>query len=235
MIKARLIQSPDNADHLIAYCARVSNPANQADTDTEERLLRYCARHGHWSVFEMVSVTIGIECPRDIARQMLRHRSFHFQEFSQRYAVPADWCRRGLRMQHPSNRQLSVQCDDVTLSDEWNRDIAYLLAHVENLRDKWLAAGAAKEVVRVIYPEGLTMSSMYVSGTVRDWWHYCRVRRGNGTQREHVELAEAVSDVMQQAVPMTWAALELEAGNGVTSKSRGGDEVNGATSKNADG
>ena len=217
MIKARVIaktmpvvEDIPGADELIAYCARVSNPNNQDNHNTSDRLMAYCARHGHWSIFEMVTIVVEVEAPRDITRQLLRHRSMHFQEFSQRYAVPdlAKSSLRELRMQHPTNRQASTECSDSELIEGWSFDQQQLLRFAGQLQKEWLKQGAAKEVVRVLLPEGLTMSRLYANATVRDWWHYCQVRIGNGTQLEHADLATKINEAIEAQIPTTWQALK---------------------------
>jgi thymidylate synthase (FAD) len=203
-----VIDEIPGADELIAYCARVSNPANQGNHATADRLLAYCARHGHWSVFEMASVVIEIEAPRDISRQLLRHRSVHFQELSQRYSGDIHFSTdRQLRLQHPTNRQESLPCWDNDWHAEWSGDLRETAEAAEALRRKWQARGIANEVLRVIYPEGLTMSRLYAHATVRDWWHYVRVRAAEGTQAEHRELAEQIDMLMRSAVPGAWRGL----------------------------
>ena len=179
---------------LVAYCARVSNPANQ-DADPN-KLLSYCKEHGHWSVFEMANAVVEVEAPRDITRQMLRHRSFSFQEFSQRYSDQIEFTERQFRRQDTKDRQNSI--DDLS-SDVLNRAEvgAYVASNTAgNVYEEMLKKGVAKECARVVLPEGLTMSRMYVNGTLRSWMHYLDVRLGNGTQREHVQLAEKIKEVL---------------------------------------
>ena len=187
-----LIEGVGTAGDFIAYAARVSNPSNQMNSETSERLLRYCAKHAHWSVFEMVNVVMEIETTRDIARQVLRHRSFSFQEFSQRYADPTKdlgFTTREARLQDNKNRQNSVEIDDVALQNEWYRSQQRVLFAVER-EYKWaIDNGIAKEQARAVLPEGLTISRMYMNGTLRSWVHYCHLRMGNGTQKEHREVA----------------------------------------------
>lgn len=204
-----LVDFIPDAEGIMSFCARVSNPTNQTNFATADALLRYCATHGHWSVFEMVNVVLHVEAPRDISRQLLRHKSGAFQEFSQRYAdVQSDmFCLRELRMQDDKNRQNSVPCQDPDLRREWLADQQQLLAGVQQLQKKWRDLGAAKEVVRVIMPEGLTMSSMYVNFNVRSLVHWIKVRRGNGTQKEHTALALRALDVCQPLFPESWDAL----------------------------
>jgi thymidylate synthase (FAD) len=193
---------PD-AEGLLAYQARVSNPSNQLNFDTADKLLKYCANHGHWSVFEMVNVVLEIKAPRDISRQILRHRSNAFQEFSQRYAdvTKEMFCLRDLRMQDEKNRQSSVPCIDEELLLEWEVDTAYLVSTVQFLQNKWRSRNAAKECVRVFMPEGLTMSSMYVNFNVRSLMHYIDVRSGNGTQLEHQDVALKALEAVKPLFP----------------------------------
>jgi thymidylate synthase (FAD) len=173
---------------IMAYCARVSNPSNQNNHQTADKLLGYCAKHKHWSVFEMCNVVIEINTTRDIARQILRHRSFHFQEFSQRYADPNElgFETREFRLQDTKNRQNSIDVDeDNETTKSWKMKQDQLI-HETKLAYKWaIENGIAKEQARAVLPEGLTMSRMYMNGTVRDWIHYCQLRMGNGTQKEH--------------------------------------------------
>ena len=180
---------PDS-EGIVAFCARVSAPNNQTNFDTAEKLLNYCVKNSHWSVFETVSLTMEIKCPRDIARQILRHRSFSFQEFSQRYAEATEFVTRECRMQDLKNRQNSVGVDDQELATWWQASQEELLELVEFRYAQALEKGIAKEVARVILPEGLTMSSMYMNGTLRSWLHYIDLREKNGTQLEHVEVAK---------------------------------------------
>lgn len=184
-----------NSEGIVAYAARVSNPSNQGNFETAGKLLKYCVEHGHYSVFETVNIVMEIETPRDIARQMLRHRSFSFQEFSQRYAEAQSFVIRECRLQDTKNRQNSIEVnfeteDERFLVQEWNRrqqDIINLV----NENYKWaIQAGIAKECARVSLPEGNTMSRLYMNGTLRSWLHYCSLRDGNGTQKEHIDLAQ---------------------------------------------
>lgn len=183
----------------IAYVARVSNPSNQHNHLTANKLLQYLEREGHWSPFEMASLTMEINTTRDIARQILRHRSFSFQEFSQRYAtVDGDPILRDCRLQDHKNRQNSIPTDDEMMSTTWNeiqRNTYNIAAH--NYRTA-LEAGIAKEVARALLPEGLTPSRLYMAGTLRSWLHYVNVRTGNGTQREHIEIANQVNDILMK-------------------------------------
>ena len=193
----------------VAYVARVSNPANQASHDTAPKLVRYLAKHKHWSPFEMVTITMEIETTRDIARQMLRHRSFSFQEFSQRYAVVDDAPMfREARLQDTKNRQNSVETNDATLLEEWEVRQRRLASHAQSIYLWAIANGIAKEVARAVLPEGLTMSRMYMSGTLRSWLHYCQLRRGNGTQQEHMVIAEECWNLIAGKMPSIVEVME---------------------------
>ena len=210
-MKIKLIshsQAPDfneSALDLVAYCARVSNPDNQNNKETSEKLVKYLMKHKHWSPLEMVSACLEIETTRDIARQILRHRSFSFQEFSQRYADPTkdlDFEIRDARLQDTKNRQNSIQTDDTQLQALWEdkqRDVinASLDAY------SWaISNGIAKEQARAVLPEGNTVSRMYVNGTLRSWIHYIELRGANGTQQEHMDIAHAVADVISEIFPL---------------------------------
>lgn len=180
---------PDS-EGILSYAARVSSPQNQDNFDTASKLLKYCVEHKHYSVFETANITMEIEAPRDIARQILRHRSFSFQEFSQRYATAQNFITRECRLQDHKNRQNSVETEDVDLKQWWNDSQDFLLDRVESLYEEAVKKGIAKEVARVILPEGLTMSKMYMNGSVRSWLHFCELRDGNGTQRECQDVAQ---------------------------------------------
>jgi len=188
---------------LVAYCARVSNPANQNNTGTNEKLIKYLIKNEHWSPLEMVSVCLEIETTRDIARQILRHRSFSFQEFSQRYAV-ADigFVPKEARTQDVKNRQNSVQTDDEALKTEWEQQQQQVVEVVEKAYKWALDKGIAKEQARAVLPEGMTMSRMYMNGTLRSWVHYIKLRSGNGTQKEHQEVAIACAEAIAPIFPM---------------------------------
>ena len=195
----------DNAQELIAYCARVSNPANQLNTDTSEKLIRYLIKHQHWSPLEMVSACIEITTTRDIARQILRHRSFSFQEFSQRYADPTkdlDFVLREARLQDTKNRQNSIATDDLELSREWYHKQQTIIDLVKGTYDWAINHGIAKEQARVILPEGNTVSRLYMNGTLRSWIHFIELRSANGTQKEHQDVAMACAQVVAQIFPM---------------------------------
>ena len=202
-----------DAQELIAYCARVSNPANQFNTETSEKLIRYLIRHQHWSPLEMVSACCEITTTRDIARQILRHRSFSFQEFSQRYADPTAelddaFVLREARFQDTKNRQNSV---DLDMNDEQQRLLAYeweraqkRVLYAVKKEYKWaIDHGIAKEQARAVLPEGLTVSRMYMNGTLRSWIHFIELRSANGTQKEHQEVARACAEVISKIFPMT--------------------------------
>jgi len=195
----------DNIQDLIAYCARVSNPANQANTKTTPKLLDYLIKHKHWSPFEMASACIEIETTRDIARQILRHRSFSFQEFSQRYAdirdLDGDFVLRDARLQDPKNRQNSIDNEDSELENEWwNKQMAVI--ETAKMAYNWaIENGIAKEQARAVLPEGNTVSRLYVNGTIRSWIHYIELRSANGTQKEHMELAVEVAKAISQIYP----------------------------------
>lgn len=202
-----VVDGIEDAGELIAYCARVSNPANQHNMDTATKLLAYLKKHRHWSPFEMANAVVEVEAPRDIARQLLRHRSFAFQEFSQRYAdvtqLESAFCLRDLRMQDTKNRQNSIETDDEALVLWWHTEQIALLEQVKTLYAEALERGIAKEVARVVLPEGLTMSRLYVNGTIRSWIHYFEVRIDEGvTQAEHVSLARLIAEQVNKAFPV---------------------------------
>jgi thymidylate synthase (FAD) len=188
---------------LVAYCARVSNPANQNNTATNEKLIKYLISNQHWSPLEMVSICLEIETTRDIARQILRHRSFSFQEFSQRYAVANLGIEhRDARIQDHKNRQNSIETEDQKLQDEWT-DMQERVAEITEFAYKWaLDKGIAKEQARAVLPEGMTVSRMYMNGTLRSWVHYIQLRSGNGTQKEHREVAIACAKAIEPIFPM---------------------------------
>ena len=195
----------DDAQELIAYCARVSNPSNQLNTDTSEKLIRYLVRHQHWSPLEMVSACLEITTTRDIARQILRHRSFSFQEFSQRYADPTkdlNFVTREARLQDPKNRQNSVATDDQTLENEWFRAQQRVIYAAQREYEWAIKNGIAKEQARAVLPEGLIESRLYMNGTLRSWIHFIELRSANGTQKEHQEVAVACAEVIAKIFPM---------------------------------
>lgn len=194
--------SINTAEDLIAYCARVSNPANQMNTETAPKLLSYLVRNKHWSPFEMASMTVEIVTTRDIARQILRHRSFSFQEFSQRYAaVSSPPVFRNARLQDLKNRQNSLPVVESELQHWWRREQQTVARAAEATYQLALAAGIAKEVARSVLPEGMTESRLYMAGTVRSFIHYCDLRCGNGTQAEHKEVADEVRDILYREFP----------------------------------
>jgi thymidylate synthase (FAD) len=197
---------PNDLLQMVAYCARVSNPTNQNNEKTAEKLVNYLIKHKHWSPLEMVSACIEIETTRDIARQILRHRSFSFQEFSQRYADPTKdmtFVTREARLQDNKNRQNSLE---VSMEDPINSGWeSWQLVVIERCKQayEWaVQAGIAKEQARAVLPEGLTMTRMYVNGTLRSWIHYIQLRAAEGTQKEHREIAKAVGDVIYQIFPL---------------------------------
>lgn len=191
---------------LIAYCARVSNPSNQYNNETAGKLLDYLARHAHWSPFEMANATLEIETTRDIARQLLRHRSFKFQEFSQRYADPSalddTFVLREARLQDTKNRQNSIEIDDEDLQHQWDAAQQHVIDAAKKAYQWAIAHGIAKEQARAVLPEGNTMSRLYVEGDIRSWIHYVQLRSANGTQKEHRELAKAVAEAISKIFPL---------------------------------
>ena len=196
----------DDVQDLIAYCAKVSNPKGQADLSTSESLLNYLIKHQHWSPFEMATATVEIETTRDIARQMLRHRSFAFQEFSQRYADPRDmentFVLREARLQDTKNRQNSVDVDNPALSAEWRMRQQDVIDVVKRHYNWAISNGIAKEQARVVLPEGNTVSRLYAQGSIRSWIHYVALRSANGTQREHMDLAVEIGKAISKIFPM---------------------------------
>jgi thymidylate synthase (FAD) len=199
-MNVKLVWATPDAEALIAYMARVSNPENQDNPNTE-KLLTYLMKHKHWSPFEMVNVCMEIEVTRDIARQILRHRSFSFQEFSQRYAVANDYELSEVRMQDEKNRQNSLPTEDRELQRWWDEMQQSLTAQVKGVYGAALNNGIAKEVARKILPEGLTMSRMYMNGTLRSWLHYCDIRCDDATQKEHRDVALKCRNILKQVVP----------------------------------
>ena len=196
----------EDAQELIAYCARVSNPSNQLNTETSEKLIRYLVKHQHWSPLEMVSACIEITTTRDIARQILRHRSFSFQEFSQRYADPTrdlSFVCREARLQDTANRQNSIVTDDSELQAWWDAKQKFIIEHSRIIYQEAIAKGIAKEQARVVLPEGLTESRLYMNGTLRSWIHFIELRSANGTQLEHQEVAIACAKVIAEIFPLT--------------------------------
>jgi thymidylate synthase (FAD) len=203
-------QGLSDAQELIAYCARVSNPANQYNMETADKLIRYLVKHQHWSPLEMVSACLEIVTTRDIARQILRHRSFSFQEFSQRYADPTkdlNFVLREARLQDTKNRQNSVAISGLTLNEqllieEWNRRQEAVIREAEDAYTWAVEKGIAKEQARAVLPEGLIESRLYMNGTLRSWVHFIELRTGNGTQKEHMEIARECACVIAKIFPM---------------------------------
>ncbi len=190
---------------LVVYCARVSNPANQFNSDTSEKLIRYLVRNAHWSPLEMVSACIEITTTRDIARQILRHRSFSFQEFSQRYADPVqelDFVLREARLQDSKNRQNSIETDNLALQSWWEERQRRVIEECKNAYEWAIAKGIAKEQARAVLPEGLTVSRLLMNGTLRSWIHYIQLRSANGTQKEHILIAKEIANVITKIFPM---------------------------------
>ena len=198
----------DTPEELIAYCARVSSPDNQDNKNTADKLLKYCIRNSHWSIFEMVDATIEIVCTRDIGRQILRHRSFSFQEFSQRYAEAINFTRGEARLQDTKNRQNSIEIVDKELRDLWEEMQTDVLILAKKHYKHALNMGIAKEVARKILPEGLTKSRMYMKGSLRSWLHYCDLRRGNGTQKEHRLIADSCWGILSKEFPSVFSVVE---------------------------
>lgn len=199
-----------SAEDLISFCARVSNQSNQSNFETSEKLLKYCIRNKHWSIFEMANAVVEVKAPRDITRQLLRHRSFSFQEHSFRYSSGLQMCDREIRMQDSKNRQSSLECDDYELLHDWNIETSWLTDHIKGLYEGYIEQGVAKEVARVLLPEGLTMSTLYVNGTLRSWLHYLEVREDVGTQKEHRELAKAIRECLTPAFPTVLGMVSNE-------------------------
>lgn len=195
----------DDVQELVAFCARVSNPSNQLNTETSEKLINYLVKHAHWSPLEMVSACVEIETTRDIARQILRHRSFSFQEFSQRYADPTkdlSFVLREARLQDTKNRQNSIETNDAALEAEWRRRQQLVIDLVTEQYEWAVGVGIAKEQARVVLPEGNTVSRLYMNGTVRSWIHFIELRSGNGTQKEHQLVALACAKAIAAIFPM---------------------------------
>mgnify|MGYP006272328257 CR=1 FL=1 len=201
-----------DTQELIAYCARVSNPSNQYNTETSAKLIKYLIKHQHWSPLEMASACLEITTTRDIARQILRHRSFSFQEFSQRYADPTremDFVLRDCRLQDNNNRQNSIEVDPRTndqhrqLLYQWQQMQQRVLTEAKSTYEWAISKGIAKEIARAVLPEGLTLSRLYMNGTLRSWIHYIQLRSANGTQKEHMEIAKACALVIAEIFPLT--------------------------------
>ena len=202
-----VLEGLDTPTDLVAFCARVSNPSNQINSETSEKLIKYLVKHQHWSPLEMANMCLEIETTRDIARQILRHRSFSFQEFSQRYADPIkdlEFVTREARLQDPKNRQNSIsEGVDVMMQYEWHKRQEDLIEQVKIQYNWAIANGIAKEQARALLPEGLIMSRMYMSGSLRSWIHYIQLRSGNGTQKEHMEIAKECAKVIAEVFPLS--------------------------------
>jgi thymidylate synthase (FAD) len=201
----------NTAEDMIVYMARVSNPSNQNTTRDNDKLIRYLIRNQHWSPFQMVNIVMEINVTRDIARQILRHRSFSFQEFSQRYADPTkdlSFELREARLQDTKNRQNSIETDDAELQSEWQIKQINLIAEAKAAYDWAIEKGIAKEQARAVLPEGNTMSKIYMQGDLRSWIHYCQLRMSNGTQKEHMEVATECWEIIRDEFPNVVAALE---------------------------
>jgi len=201
----------NTAEDMIVYMARVSNPSNQNTTRDNDKLIRYLIRNQHWSPFQMVNIVMEINVTRDIARQILRHRSFSFQEFSQRYADPTkdlSFELREARLQDTKNRQNSIETDDAELQSEWQIKQINLIAEAKAAYDWAIEKGIAKEQARAVLPEGNTMSKIYMQGDLRSWIHYCQLRMENGTQKEHMEVAKECWEIIRDEFPNVVAALE---------------------------
>jgi len=195
-----------DCQELIAFCARVSNPSNQMNQETSEKLIKYLIKHKHWSPLEMVSACLEINTTRDIAHQIVRHRSFSFQEFSQRYADPAEFgdqfVLREARLQDTTNRQNSIDVDDDELKKEWAKRQQYVIDLAKITYEWAIDNGIAKEQARAVLPEGNTKTRLYMNGTLRSWVHYIELRSANGTQKEHMEIAKACAEVISKIFPL---------------------------------
>jgi thymidylate synthase (FAD) len=199
--KVKLVWVTPDAENLVAYMARVSNPENQDNPKTAPKLLKYLIKHKHWSPFEMVNVCMEIETTRDIARQILRHRSFSFQEFSQRYALADAYEWSEVRLQDEKNRQNSIPVQDRELQDFWQYQQESVLMAAKKAYSAAINAGVAKEVARKVLPEGMTVSRMYMNGTLRSWLHYCDIRCDEATQKEHRDVAKQCQKIIQDFFP----------------------------------
>ena len=201
-----------DVQELVAFCARVSNPSNQINTDTSEKLIKYLIKHQHWSPLEMVSACLEIETTRDIARQILRHRSFSFQEFSQRYADPTkdlSFVLREARLQDTKNRQNSVENENLALASFWEERQKRVINEAKNAYEWAIENGIAKEQARAVLPEGLTVSRLYMNGTLRSWIHFIELRSANGTQKEHQEVARQCAKVIAEVFPLAKELVKL--------------------------
>ena len=196
----------NDLQEIVAFCARVSNPSNQMNSETSEKLIRYLIKHGHWSPLEMVNICLEIETTRDIAHQIVRHRSFAFQEFSQRYARPEEmgdqYVSREARLQDTKNRQNSVETDNLDLSEEWKQKQQTVMEQSKKVYDWAIENGIAKEQARAVLPEGNTKTRLYMNGSLRSWVHYIELRSGHGTQKEHMEIARECAKTIEPLFPM---------------------------------
>ena len=200
-------KTTSDLQEIVAFCARVSNPGNQINSKTSEKLIRYLIKHGHWSPLEMVNICLEIETTRDIAHQLVRHRSFAFQEFSQRYAKPEEmgnqYIDREARLQDPKNRQNSIEIDpDLDIHWAWKQEQLKVYSAAQEAYNWAIKNGIAKEQARSVLPEGNTVSRMYMNGTLRSWVHYIELRSGHGTQKEHMDIAVAIANVISSILPM---------------------------------
>ena len=202
----------DNVQDLIAYCAKVSNPNNQINKETSEKLIKFLIKHNHWSPLEMVNATLEIETTRDIAHQIVRHRSFAFQEFSQRYANPEEmgdqFVTRECRLQDTKNRQNSIDTENLELIVSWDEKQQEVIDKAKEVYDWAIENGIAKEQARVVLPEGCTKTRLYMNGSVRSWVHYIELRGANGTQKEHMEIAHACAKVIAEIFPLAGELVE---------------------------
>lgn len=206
--KPSAITDCTTAEQLVSYAARVSNPENQNNNATAGKLLSYLIRNEHWSPLEMVHMTMEIVTTRDIARQILRHRSFSFQEFSQRYAEATEWETREARLQDLKNRQNSIVTDDKDLQEQWNMVQTKLIRNAEDAYKWALESGIAKEQARAVLPEGNTVSRLYMAGSLRSWVHYCQLRMANGTQKEHMDVAKKCWEIIGVHFPAVIEAVD---------------------------
>ena len=221
MINAKLIAytqptiavGASTPEELISYCARVSNPGNQENYDTAEGLLKYCIRNKHWSIFGMANAIVEIEAPRDITRQVLRHSSMTPQEFSYRYSDGVWFTTREVRMQDRKNRQNSFECTDLNLIKDWEDGLDRIKEGVDKFYKEMLSRGVAKECARVVLPEGLTMSRLYMNGSLRSWLHYLEVREDISTQKEHRTLANKVREVLEPIFPTVLSLTNADTGS----------------------
>lgn len=208
MTRVNTIWKTPDAEYLLAFIARVSNPSNQNNSETAHNLIKYLLKHKHWSPFEMVSVCMEIKTTRDIARQILRHRSFSFQEFSQRYAVSDEFITSEPRLQDTKNRQNSIPVEDRELQKWWEEQQTAVLVEAKKAYAEALKNGIAKEVARKVLPEGLTMSTLYMAGTLRSWLHYVDIRCGPETQKEHRQVAQLCKDELTKLFPNVMTAFD---------------------------